>query len=349
MAEDASGGKSFASLAIVIPAYKPDFFETALQSLAQQTDKKFRVYIGDDCSPFELEKIVKKFEGVLQINYTRFSTNLGSHDLVGQWSRCVDLIENEEWLWLFSDDDIAEETCVQSFREAIERTSGQFDAYRFNTVVIDSDGEFKSEAEPSPEIENPMSLAYNLLLWKRGNSMPDHIFKISRYKSLGGFINFPFAQASDWASSVEFSYPNGLYTISGPKVRWRLSGKNVSSVNISKKTEMILAHLKFLNWILNRFSAEDATRFNIEQTDIYKAAYYNLSAVLINHYRGVPFGSISMISARIAQIFSIKRNTALMLCAKVNQQILRAKSRTYLRKALLPVLPMLKPLRRGRI
>ena len=38
-------------LAIIIPYFKLLFFEETLQSLAIQTDKRFKVYIGDDASP----------------------------------------------------------------------------------------------------------------------------------------------------------------------------------------------------------------------------------------------------------------------------------------------------------
>lgn len=41
-------------LAIVIPYYKITFFEDTLESLAHQTDKRFKVYIGDDASPKNL-------------------------------------------------------------------------------------------------------------------------------------------------------------------------------------------------------------------------------------------------------------------------------------------------------
>ena len=37
-------------LAIVIPYFKLTFFEETLQSLANQTDQRFKVYIGDDAS-----------------------------------------------------------------------------------------------------------------------------------------------------------------------------------------------------------------------------------------------------------------------------------------------------------
>ena len=38
-------------LAIIIPYYKIVFFEETLKSLSEQTDKRFKVYIGDDASP----------------------------------------------------------------------------------------------------------------------------------------------------------------------------------------------------------------------------------------------------------------------------------------------------------
>ena len=38
-------------LAIIIPYFKLTFFEETLKSLASQTSKRFKVYIGDDASP----------------------------------------------------------------------------------------------------------------------------------------------------------------------------------------------------------------------------------------------------------------------------------------------------------
>ena len=60
-------------LAIVIPYYNYEFFKETLDSLANQTNKNFKVYIGDDAStnnPLELinnykEKINLDFCGVL--------------------------------------------------------------------------------------------------------------------------------------------------------------------------------------------------------------------------------------------------------------------------------------------
>ena len=56
-------------LAIIIPAYKENFLFETLQSLANQTNKDFNVYVGDDCSPYDLQSIVSRFEDRLDIHY----------------------------------------------------------------------------------------------------------------------------------------------------------------------------------------------------------------------------------------------------------------------------------------
>ena len=85
-------------LTIVIPYYKIDFFEETLISIANQTDKRFNVYIGDDTSPDNPSLLLDKFKDSFNFNYKRFDSNLGSISLVKQWHRCIDLVQDEEML-----------------------------------------------------------------------------------------------------------------------------------------------------------------------------------------------------------------------------------------------------------
>ena len=96
------------NLAIVIPAYKSTFLAAALDSIAAQTSLDFTLYIGDDCSPNHLGAIVDRYRDRINLVYHRFDTNLGGKDLVAQWERCIDMSQGEEWIWLFSDDDVME-------------------------------------------------------------------------------------------------------------------------------------------------------------------------------------------------------------------------------------------------
>lgn len=108
------------SLAIVIPAYKSTFLAAALESIAAQTCKDFTLYVGDDCSPNPIGEIVDRYWDKINLVYKRFDTNLGGKDLVAQWERCIDMTQGEEWLWLFSDDDVMEEKCVEEFYKTIQ-------------------------------------------------------------------------------------------------------------------------------------------------------------------------------------------------------------------------------------
>ncbi len=54
-------------LAIIVPYYKYSFFESTLQSLAAQTNKNFKVYIGDDCSPENPADLLEKYKS--RINF----------------------------------------------------------------------------------------------------------------------------------------------------------------------------------------------------------------------------------------------------------------------------------------
>lgn len=290
-------------LAIIIPAYKITYLEEALNSLANQTNKNFNVYIGDDCSPYDILSVCKKYEDKMSLDYYRFDENLGGTNLVKQWERCVSRIRDERWLWLFSDDDIADETCVERFYYTIEETRGFYDVYRFNTCVIDQNGKFISAAVESPTVENAMDLAINILLWKRGNSMPDHIFKKEKYIELNGFVDFAYAQSSDWATSINYAYDRGLYTISGPKVKWRYSGENVSAQAGKKKKLLIVGYIQFLKWITNRFDLTSEIKFGRKLSELKGALKTNFKLVVTDHYQGLPYDSIFRISKDLTAVF----------------------------------------------
>ena len=108
-------------LAIVIPYYKKAYFKETLDSIASQTCKDFVLYIGDDASSDNPQDIIDEYKDKIKIVYHRFEENMGCNDLVAQWERCISLTNNEDWIWLFSDDDKMQETCVQEFYDIINK------------------------------------------------------------------------------------------------------------------------------------------------------------------------------------------------------------------------------------
>ncbi len=190
---------------------------------------------GDDCSPDDLKTICDVYADKLQIVYHRFDNNIGAKRLVHQWNRCVALTKNEQWIWLFSDDDVADNNCVEVFYNTIKQDNAAFDVYRFNTRIINDSNEVMVSTFESPFIDSSYNMAKEILYGNRGNAMPDHIFSRAVYEKYNGFVYTDYAQAADWASSILFSQQKGICTMSQAKVSWRLGSYNITGVNESKK------------------------------------------------------------------------------------------------------------------
>lgn len=241
-------------LAIVIPAYKPDFLDETLASLASQVNKGFTVYIGDDCSPYHLYDIVCKYESLIQIVYHRFDTNLGGKDLVAQWERCIAMSKDEEYIWLFSDDDVMEPNCVAEFYKSIEQTKNSYNLYHFDINIINEDGEQVSVCPAFPEIKNDWDYYEIIMNPQYSTYVVEYIFSRKVYEQNGGFVNFDLAWGSDKATWTVFCGDDGLYTIPSAKVNWRRSSKNITPDMTKPILERkMMANCEFLCWAYKRF------------------------------------------------------------------------------------------------
>jgi glycosyltransferase involved in cell wall biosynthesis len=238
-------------LAIVIPAFKKQFFMKALNSIACQTSKNFTLYIGDDDSKDDLYSIVKVFEKEIEIVYKKFDFNLGSISLTKQWERCIKLSKEEKYIWLFSDDDIAPPEAVQRFYETISSKSDGYDLYRFNICYIDQHGNYKGEISNHPYFETSEDFIKRRLQFQTLSSACEYIFSrkvFDRY----GFIDFPLAWCADDATWAIFGKEHGIITITTQPVQFRLSGFNISTdstLNNIKFNSVLL----FLKWCRNNF------------------------------------------------------------------------------------------------
>lgn len=270
-------------LAIIIPAYKIKFLRQTLDSLVSQTNKNFNLYIGDDNSPFNLKELVSEYNDKLNIYYHRFPNNIGAKNIVNQWVRCVNLINDEKWIWLFSDDDIADNNCVETFFETIKMDSEKYDVYRFNTRVIDDNNKIIGDNE-SPFEESAFEMCLDILQLKRGHCMPDHIFSKSKYDELGGFIFTKYAQAADWATSINFATEKGICSMKNAKINWRYGSSNISGNAHLDNYDKVLGHIQFINWLLSHFKNR-VSKKDFEKLKLY--SNFNLIQIIKIHYKGI--------------------------------------------------------------
>ena len=147
-------------LAIVIPYYKINYFDETLKSLSNQTDKRFKVYIGNDASENDPEEIIEKYSSTLNLVYKKFNDNLGSISLVQQWNRCLELLEDEEWVMILGDDDVLNENFVEQFYDCYPDFDRKYDVIRFGVFKINEDGKTFSSFYENPKIESSKKFCF---------------------------------------------------------------------------------------------------------------------------------------------------------------------------------------------
>ncbi|HMP84129.1 MAG TPA: glycosyltransferase family A protein [Verrucomicrobiota bacterium] len=260
-------------LAIVIPAYRKAFLERAIRSVAQQTDRRFRLYVGDDASPDTLEPVVRSAAAGCELVFRRFEENLGGRSLVGHWDRCIRL-SGEKWVWVFSDDDIMEAGCVEAFYRELERTGGAYDLYRFNTFQVDGDDRICAVSPSHPVVESSLEFAYHRLCGTRHSTFQELIFSRNAYDRVGVLPDFPHAWCADDAAIVLLGDRTGIRTIEGPRVHFRMSGGNITSryadarVNRGKRK----AAMSYLDWLMEHFRDAKDERLKLDSGMLRRAA-----------------------------------------------------------------------------
>ena len=224
-------------LAVVIPYYKIAFFNKTLESLKLQTDKRFKVYIGDDASLENPSLIVQKFLEEIDCVYHHFEDNLGSISLIKHWERCISMSHDEEWIMILGDDDVLDPNFVEEFYINLEDVNNsQCNVVRYATKLIDEDDEVLSQIYQHPKYENATDFLCRKFSRKTRSSLSEYIFKkdvFVKYK----FTNYPLAWHSDDMALLEFSENKFIFTINESVVKIRFSDKSLSgsSLNITEK------------------------------------------------------------------------------------------------------------------
>ena len=262
-------------LAIVIPYYNMKFFDKTLESLSQQTDKRFIVYIGDDNSPNNPEGLISKFVSVLTVKYAKFEENWGSHSLVKQWERCIDLLQDEQWIMILGDDDVLDKNCVNFFYQNLDEIK-QDDSkvIRFASQFIDSNG--KPLASDGiyyhPKIEKATDSFYRYFLGQSRSSLSEHIFsRISFQKKR--FHDYPLAWHSDDYAWLEFSDFKTIFTINEAIVSVRVSSESISGKEDNLKLKNKAKKLFFEDLLYNElehFSERQKEGLLLEYCRLFK-------------------------------------------------------------------------------
>lgn len=239
-------------LAIIIPYFKLSFFEATLESLSNQTDKRFKVYIGDDASPEDPTDLLERYKDKFDFTYHRFKTNIGGETLIKQWNRCVSLNEDKEWIMILGDDDVLGETVVESWYRNHEYFHLKSNLVRFSSKLIFENFNTISDCYLHPVWESATDSFYRKFKQISRSSLSEHIFSKASYEKYG-FNDYPLAWNSDDRAWLDFSDDKPIFTINESIVFVRISSLNITGKrdNMLKKNSSEIEFYRFL--IGNKF------------------------------------------------------------------------------------------------
>ena len=235
-------------LAIVIPYYKLTFFKETLQSLANQTDKRFKVYIGDDASPQNPSDLLSKYQGRFEFVYHRFESNLGGVSLTKQWERCIALSNDEQWIMILGDDDYLDNSVVESWYENYNVFYTKTEVIRFASKMIVEETKIVSDVFTHPIWELATDSFYRKLEHMTRSSLSEYVFSRTTYLKFG-FHDYPLAWNSDDRAWLEFSDNKPIFTINDNTVNVRLSTLNISGKQNNNEAK-IISQLTFFRFLI---------------------------------------------------------------------------------------------------
>lgn len=250
-------------LAIVIPYYKLKFFKKTLDSLECQTNKNFKVFIGDDCSPDKCDELLDHYIAKFSFKYFRFDLNLGNKNLTSHWERCIDLVDEDifNWIMLLCDDDVLGSNVVHEFYQQLPNFMGKSSVVRFATHKIDGEDNIISDSYLHPQFETTTEFIKRKYSTVTRSSLSEYVFDFSSIRKIK-FRNLPLAWYSDLIAVIEVSNKNSIYTVNNCIVKIRYSTINISGNTSSLfDRKKLIAQRQFCYFLIDNINIFSETTF----------------------------------------------------------------------------------------
>lgn len=242
-------------IAVVIPYYKIDFFEETLESLNNQTDKRFNLYIGNDNSPNNPQELIEKYDSIIT-RYKNFDTNIGGNSLSKQWERCIDeFVEDEEWIIVLADDDTLTENCIQEFYSNVEEAEEKgISLIKFKCRVINENNKIVREFPDYPHLQKASVFFGNLYRNIGFSTLSENIFRIEEYRKYK-YQDVELAYGSDAIAVLEFSEFGDILFINNAFMSFRDSEVNLSGNRNSTDFRMrkMKGNSEYMGYLLSNY------------------------------------------------------------------------------------------------
>jgi glycosyltransferase involved in cell wall biosynthesis len=265
---------------VTIPAYKSQYLQEAIESVASQTYANWELIIVDDCSPENLFAIVKPFLTDDRIHYYRNEKNCGAVNVVDNWNICLNYCKGDYTICM-GDDDRLLPCCLEEFAKLIGKYPG-LHVYHAWTQIIDEKDDIISVQAPRPEWESVLSL-----LWNRWNSrsyqfIGDFCYLTSYLKAVGGYHPLPLAWGSDDITATLAAKDKGIANTQTFCFQYRQNSLTITSSAPYAKVKLE-ATLSQYDWYVAFINGIDPTGLSEPDASYYKTIW-NISQ---KHFKSI--------------------------------------------------------------
>ena len=250
---------------IIIPAYKDLFLKECIDSILAQTYTNFELIIANDCSPYNIESIVKQYSDN-RIKYYINEKRYGAVDLVKNWNNCLSHATGD-YVICMGDDDKLLPNCLSDYIKLMNRYP-YLDLYHMRSQIIDDHSNVVNIQEDRPDRESVYSMIWHF--WnKRRQFIGDWLFKTSTLKQLGGFFYAPCAWSSDNITAFIVAAEMGVANTHEFGFQYRTSCHTISRNNYA--FEKVDAWLIVYKWYQSFLSIEPTNEID----KLYRKFLYN--------------------------------------------------------------------------
>ncbi len=211
---------------VTIPAYKAAYLAECIESVLRQTFDDFELIIVNDCSPEDLDSIVKQFDDP-RIFYYKNAKNCGAIKVVDNWNICLSYATGR-YLICMGDDDCLKPICLAEYDRMIEKFPN-LGLYHAMTEIINENSEVIDVQHTHPQWESVYSMMWHQWNGRRCEYIGDFLFDVNRLRADGGFYFLPLAWDSDEISAFRAASVGGVANSQIPIFQYRKSSLTLSS------------------------------------------------------------------------------------------------------------------------
>lgn len=209
-------------ISIVIPVWKTLYLAKAIESVLGQTYTDFELIVVEGRRLPEFDRIMHAYQDS-RIKIYR-------HDpmpVVENWNRCMAYAQGEFLILLCDDDLFAPDHLEQLILLSARYDS--VDVFHSRIRFVDDEGGLVDFSPTCSEYETAIDFMYQKLCYARAQFVSDFMYRSTKFRAIGGFVNRPMAWYTDVDTSFAMAIPNGVAYSNTPTFLYRSSDENISS------------------------------------------------------------------------------------------------------------------------